>query len=112
MAPQTPRRSSRPGEPVTRLERGSSSAVDTTPGGADTRAHTEGPMAHRRVSRRHFLVGATTAGAALALGAREAPAQKKAAKLLLWILKNHVRPPNKGGEASPPHVAAEHRGTV
>src|SRR3989454_2852968 len=112
MAPQTPRRSSRPGEPVTRLERGSSSAVDTTPGGADTRAHTEGPMAHRRVSRRHFLVGATTAGAALALGAREAPAQKKAANLRLWILKTYVEPTNKAVEASAQRWAQKNGGSV
>src|SRR6266446_2070230 len=69
-------------------------------------------MAHRRVSRRHFLMGAAGAGAALALGAREAPAQKKAASLRLWILKTYVEPTNKAVEASAQRWAAKHGGTV
>src|SRR5206468_2899579 len=70
------------------------------------------PMAHLRVSRRRFLIGAGTAGAALALGAREAPAQKKAASLRLWILKTYVEPTNKAVEASAQRWAAKHGGTV
>src|SRR6266403_480020 len=69
-------------------------------------------MAHRRVSRRHFLMGAAGAGATLALGAREAPAQKKAAGLRLWILKTYVEPTNKAVEASAQRWAAKHGGTV
>src|SRR5437867_4357505 len=69
-------------------------------------------MAHLRVSRRRFLIGAGTAGAALALGAREAPAQRKAASLRLWILKTYVEPTNKAVEASAQRWAAKHGGTV
>ena len=69
-------------------------------------------MAHRRVSRRHFLMGAAGAGATLALGAREAPAQKKAASLRLWILKTYVEPTNKAIEASAQRWAAKHGGSV
>src|SRR5215467_8219210 len=69
-------------------------------------------MGHQRVSRRHFLIGATTAGATLALGAREAPAQKKAANLRLWILKTYVEPTNKAIEASAARWAQKNGGTV
>src|SRR5262249_59517936 len=69
-------------------------------------------MAHRRVSRRQFLIGASTAGAALALAAREVPAQKKAANLRLWILKTYVEPTNKAIEASAQRWAAKNGGTV
>src|SRR5437016_13516380 len=69
-------------------------------------------MAHLRVSRRRFLIGAGTAGAALALGAREAPAQKKGASLRLWILKTYVEPTNKAVEASASRWAQKHGATV
>src|SRR5207247_11447255 len=69
-------------------------------------------MAHLRVSRRRFLIGAGTAGAALALGAREAPAQKKAASLRLWILKTYVEPTNKAIEASAQRWAQKNGATV
>src|SRR5256712_12224820 len=69
-------------------------------------------MAPLRVRRRRFLMGAGRAGAALALGAREAPAQKKAARLRLWILKTYVEPTNKAVEASAQRWAAKHGGTV
>ena len=52
------------------------------------------------VSRRGFLIGAAGASAALAIGAQQAPAQKKAANLRLWILKTYVEPTNKAIEAS------------
>src|SRR5437762_11841117 len=69
-------------------------------------------MAHRRVSRRQFLIGTATTVAALAWGTREAPAQKKAASLRLWILKTYVEPTNKAVEASAQRWAAKHGGTV
>src|SRR5438045_4392840 len=69
-------------------------------------------MAHRRVSRRQFLIGTATTGAALAWGTREAPAQKKAASLRLWILKTYVEPTNKAVEASAQRWAAKHGGSV
>src|SRR5207237_4634315 len=85
----------------------------TPPRAAPILARTrEGSMAHRRVSRRHFLIGTATTGAAWALGAREAPAQKKAANLRLWILKTYVEPTNKAVEASAQRWAAKHGGTV
>src|SRR5215475_6948512 len=69
-------------------------------------------MAHRRVSRRQFLIGASTAGAALALAAREAPAQKKGANLRMWILKTYVEPTNKAIEASAQRWAQKNGSTV
>src|SRR5215510_12855421 len=69
-------------------------------------------MGHQRVSRRHFLIGATTAGATLALGAREAPAQRKGASLRLWILKTYVGPTNKAIEASAQRWAQKNGGTI
>src|SRR5262249_35616645 len=69
-------------------------------------------MAHRRVSRRQFLIGASTAGAALALPARAAPAQKKAATLRLWIVKTDVEPTNKAIEASAQRWAEKKDGSV
>ena len=69
-------------------------------------------MAHRRVSRRQFLIGTATTGAALAWGTREAPAHKKAASLRLWILKTYVEPTNKAVEASAQRWAAKHGGSV
>src|SRR6267142_5734906 len=69
-------------------------------------------MAHRRVSRRQFLMGAAGAGATLALGAREAPAQKKAASLRLWILKTYVEPTNKAIEASAQRWAQKNGASV
>src|SRR5262249_54115634 len=97
-----------PGEPVTLLDSGSH-----RPRAAPILARTrEASMAHRRVSRRQFLIGASTAGAALALAAREAPAQKKAANLRLWILKTYVEPTNKAIEASAQRWAAKNGGSV
>jgi len=69
-------------------------------------------MANLRVSRRHFLVGAATTGATVALGVGQAPAQKKAASLRLWILKTYVEPTNKAIEASAQRWAARHGGSV
>src|SRR5213080_450123 len=69
-------------------------------------------MAHRRVSRRQFLIGTATTGAALAWGTREAPAQKKAASLRLWILKTYVEPTNKAIEASAQRWAQKNGGSV
>src|SRR5881227_2332838 len=69
-------------------------------------------MAHRRVSRRQFLIGTATTGAALAWGTREAPAQKKAASLRLWILKTYVEPTNKAVEASAQRWAEKHGASV
>src|SRR6267142_5617 len=69
-------------------------------------------MAHRRVNRRQFLMGAAGAGATLALGAREAPAQKKSANLRLWILKTYVEPTNKAIEAAAQRWAQKHGAAV
>src|SRR5213080_862391 len=69
-------------------------------------------MAHRRVSRRQFLIGTATTGAALAWGTREAPAQKKAASLRLWILKTYVEPTNKAIEAAAQRWAQKHGAAV
>src|SRR5881628_3358270 len=69
-------------------------------------------MAHRRVSRRQFLIGTATTGAALAWCTREAPAQKKAASLRLWILKTYVEPTNKAIEASAQRWAQKHGASV
>jgi ABC-type glycerol-3-phosphate transport system substrate-binding protein len=69
-------------------------------------------MAHLRVSRRNFLVGAAGTGAAVAFGVRQAPAQKKAPSLRLWILKTYVEPTNKAIEASAQRWAQKHGGTV
>src|SRR5437867_12730326 len=68
----------------------------------------EGPMAHLRVSRRRFLIGAGTAGAAVALGAGEGAAQKKGASLRLWILQTYGEPTKKAVEASARPWAAKH----
>jgi ABC-type glycerol-3-phosphate transport system substrate-binding protein len=64
------------------------------------------------VSRRGFLIGAAGASAALAVGAQQAPAQKKAANLRLWILKTYVEPTNKAIEASAARWAQKHGGGV
>src|SRR5213596_1860542 len=69
-------------------------------------------MDNLRVSRRHFLIGAAGTGAGLAFGAGQAPAQKKAASLRLWILKTYVEPTNKAVEASAQRWAAKHGGSV
>jgi multiple sugar transport system substrate-binding protein len=65
----------------------------------------------QHVTRRTFLVGAG-ASAAVALGVQQAPAQKKAAHLRLWILKTYVEPTNKAIEASAQRWAQKHGGTV
>jgi multiple sugar transport system substrate-binding protein len=64
------------------------------------------------VSRRGFLIGAAGASAALAIGAQQAPGQKKAANLRLWILKTYVEPTNKAIEASAARWAQKHGGSV
>src|SRR5215467_10372314 len=69
-------------------------------------------MGHQRVSRRHFLIGATTAGAALALEAREAPSQELAGNLRIWIRKTCAEPTNKAIEASAQRWAAKNGGSV
>ena len=66
----------------------------------------------QHVSRRKFLVGAAGASAAVALGVQQAPAQKKAANLRLWILKTYVEPTNKAIEASAARWAAKHGASV
>jgi ABC-type glycerol-3-phosphate transport system substrate-binding protein len=66
----------------------------------------------QHVSRRKFLVGAAGASAAVALGVQQAPAQKKAANLRLWILKTYVEPTNKAIEASAARWAQKHGGNV
>src|SRR5947207_11746166 len=68
-------------------------------------------MRHR-VTRRSFLVATAGASAALAIGAQQAPAQKKAANLRLWILKTYVEPTNKAIEASAARWAQKHGGSV
>ena len=64
------------------------------------------------VSRRGFLIGAAGASAALAMGVDQAPAQKKAANLRLWILKTYVEPTNKAIEASAARWAQKNGGNV
>ena len=64
------------------------------------------------VSRRGFLIGAAGAAAALAIGAQQAPAQKKAANLRMWILKTYVEPTNKAIEASAARWAQKNGGSV
>ena len=64
------------------------------------------------VSRRGFLIGAAGASAALAMGVQQAPAQKKAASLRMWILKTYVEPTNKAIEASAARWAQKHGGSV
>src|SRR5438094_2472779 len=64
------------------------------------------------VSRRGFLIGAAGASAALAIGAQQAPAQKKAANLRMWILKTYVEPTNKAIEASAARWAQKNGGSV
>ena len=50
--------------------------------------------------------------AALAMGVDQAPAQKKAANLRLWILKTYVEPTNKAIEASAARWAQKNGGSV
>src|SRR5437867_4636256 len=69
-------------------------------------------MRDRRLSRRSLLTGAVGASAALAIGAQQAPAQKKAANLRMWILKTYVEPTNKAIEASAARWAQKNGGSV